>query len=1063
MNRPFFMLLLCFSLILGNLSFAFAEDVSADSVALESDSYDYEGSLELESASENGAAVVRIGSAEDLNILSEKSKDENYTQGRIFILEKDIDFGDAEFKPISVFAGVLDGKGHRISGFKMNGKGSEIAFVRSLASSGQIVNLTVSADVTPRGRMKNIGGIAGENRGLIESCAFYGSVLGKEAVGGIAGHNLESGHIANCVNWGRINGTRRTGGITGFNEGVIADSENHGLINAEKQNAWEQDDERNKELEKAGLIDDEESNISRLNPDAFDDSIDDFEDLVSHMTDLKINYTGGIAGASSGIVFSCKNEGTVGYSHTGYKTGGIVGYERGILAGSENQGVIFGRKDVGGIAGQMEPYVENAYKRDAFREARDDVDRLVELTEELHNSAKNVDDKTQGHIDALRATADLLRETTEGYKGYYRQKDDAAESALRSYTDDLRSKINQVNLDLNDEKANKAIKSLRKDIDDIEEIMDAAERAASRGVDVDMSNYTGRILRVTNDSLRAIDKLLAFSKDSSGELKDFKASLENVRGSANSLDDYVRALFDSYKSDIRVTDDDLSSKIDLFADGMDVLSEGLKDSDSIIRGELDKMTSQLKKVNNTMNRGFDELDNELNRIRSAKDTDEIFDDISDDADSAAEKGVISDCLNLGSVRSDINGGGIIGTSNLDLDLQSDFEVVSSGQVSLKYNRTKKATLIGCKNYGDIEVKNDYAGGIAGKMDSVAILQSENYGRVAAEDGGYAGGIVGKSGYVVRNCYSMSPIEGKSYLGGIAGIGTKLYDNYAMADIDKAIEDNIGSIAGGMTSEEDEEAEARSNYFVNDGPGAINGLTFEGEATAMEYEDFISMNGIPEEFRRMRVSFFAQGQPVVEIGVQYGEAVSRSEFPPLPEEDEKLGYWEYKDLSSVRQNTTVNAVYIAKVSTIASDEALPVLLVSGNFYRGSTLSYEKKEKIDVELPAGYSNADYYKFEIDSKYPGISASEMNKSYTLRLLADDIGEGAVAAISTDEGIETVPTSKDGRYLVFILDSAADEFYILWRLGKFSDNIWAVALGGAGVLAVIVIIKRLIKRGNR
>ena len=67
--------------------------------------------------------------------------------------------------------------------------------------------------------------------------------------------------------------------------------------------------------------------------------------------------SGGIAGLSTGIIQLCTNNGSIGYEHVGYNAGGIVGRQSGYVYSCENKGLVCGRKDVGGIAGQTEPYV----------------------------------------------------------------------------------------------------------------------------------------------------------------------------------------------------------------------------------------------------------------------------------------------------------------------------------------------------------------------------------------------------------------------------------------------------------------------------------------------------------------------------------------------------------------------------------------------------------------------------------------------------------------------------------------------------------------------------------
>lgn len=51
------------------------------------------------------------------------------------------------------------------------------------------------------------------------------------------------------------------------------------------------------------------------------------------------------------------NTGAVGYEHMGYNIGGIVGRQSGFVENCTNSGSVLGRKEVGGIVGQMEPYL----------------------------------------------------------------------------------------------------------------------------------------------------------------------------------------------------------------------------------------------------------------------------------------------------------------------------------------------------------------------------------------------------------------------------------------------------------------------------------------------------------------------------------------------------------------------------------------------------------------------------------------------------------------------------------------------------------------------------------
>ena len=88
--------------------------------------------------------------------------------------------------------------------------------------------------------------------------------------------------------------------------------------------------------------------------------IRDFLDELTGKSETMIQSgidTGGIAGYSMGSIVKCTNKATVGYAHSGYNVGGIAGRQCGLIDSSENRGNVYGKKDVGGITGQMEPYI----------------------------------------------------------------------------------------------------------------------------------------------------------------------------------------------------------------------------------------------------------------------------------------------------------------------------------------------------------------------------------------------------------------------------------------------------------------------------------------------------------------------------------------------------------------------------------------------------------------------------------------------------------------------------------------------------------------------------------
>lgn len=968
------------------------------------------------------------------------------SEGKSWVLTTDIDLAGTDFSMIPVFAGTFDGNGHTISGFYYDTQGSKVGLIRVLAEKGIVRNLRVECYVTPSGEMDEVGILTGVNYGKIENCTLSGNLLGMEAVGAAAGHNMESGRIIGTVNESTVTGMRRTGGIAGFNEGTILDCENKGEINAGRKTAWEINDEREKAEEDAAVGEDDDSSadktddkLTKLIPDSTDLKNDDLTELIQN--DQKVNYTGGIAGASSGVVSQCINSGTVGFDHTGYKTGGIVGYERGILDSCSNNAAVKGRKSVGGIAGQFEPYTVNAYHDDAINTARQETDKLVDHIASLQKTLENEDINTQADIDAIRGTADDLRGTVSGYKDYYRAKDDQMEAEIREHTGAVRTIIDGLDPDLVGRDTKSAFRALQQDLNDMNDLMDAAEKAAGSGVTLDMTNYSSKMLNLSKDMLTQVDTLLGDAMAAGKSLKDMEKDLERLRDAGNSLDDTLRMVYDSYKSDFRATDASITERIDKIADEMDKLNDDLKESDSRIREQTDEINSNLKDLNKAVNDSFDEMRTVLERYRNTDDLNDIFDDISDDSDDTPAKGRITRCDNTGAITADINGGGIVGMADTDLDLQSDFEVVSSGQVSLKYDRTKRATVIDCTNYGYVSVQNSNAGGIAGSMDIGAVIASYNFGGVQTEDGDYAGGIIGKSGYLVRDSFSMSSISGNNYIGGIAGYGCRVVGNRSMTDISVDDHEYLGMIAGDIN---DEKKVVSGNVYVENEIGAVNGLTYTDEAKAISYSEFIELDDTPEDARKMHVSFVADGSILKMIEVPYGGAVKDTDYPELPIIGDRFGVWEEKDLSDVRKNITVRAKYITIVTTVASEEPFPVMLVSGNFYRGTTLTYtEQTPAEDITVPEGYRKVlKQFTYQVHSDYGTIG-----DEWVVRLLADGIKGKVHAGIIKDGHIIPVDTERDGRYLVFPMKGDGN-FCILEPEYNY------VVIVAAGVIGIILLI---------
>ena len=322
--------------------------------------------------------VVEINTAEDFLSFAANCTVDAWSADKRVVLNADIDLSDTGFGAVPVFTGIFDGQGHTISGFRYSGDGYVAGLFRYIEKDGIVENLTLKGEVIASDEKECIGGLCGVNYGTIQKCSFQGTVSGKTTVGGLVGVNEGMGTVRNCFAGGRVTGYYSTGGIAGKNHGALSYCVNRSCVNNDSE--WvEEDDEMGMGIFLSISITESEAEIFS--------GVD----------------TGGIAGYSDGVIIGCSNYGRIGYEHTGYNIGGIAGRQSGVVTSCTNIGTVYGRKDVGGIVGQMEPYIEV----DEAMSLRNAVNRLHDLIE------KTIDDMEAGK-NVMKGDIDSLASYSEG-------------------------------------------------------------------------------------------------------------------------------------------------------------------------------------------------------------------------------------------------------------------------------------------------------------------------------------------------------------------------------------------------------------------------------------------------------------------------------------------------------------------------------------------------------------------------------------------------------------------------------------------------------------------------
>ncbi len=440
-----------------------------------------------------GAEVVELSTVEDFLSFAKNCSLDTWSQGKTFVLTADLDLTGRGFPPIPTFGGAFLGEGHTLSGINLTGSGSDMGLFRYVQTGAVIRGLHVSGRVAPGGAAANVGGIAGSNAGSIQDCSFQGTVRGKAAVGGVVGQNEATGEVSGCTAAGTVSGEDGTGGIAGRNLGLLLKCENTAAVNTSDP-----------DISSAGAV-----TGSALDQLASPNAGEEAEAILNSHTD-----TGGIAGYSGGVIQSCTNAGTVGYSHVGYNVGGVAGRQCGSLSDCSNSAPVYGRKDVGGIVGQAEPDIV----------LNTDGDTLAQLRQEL-NTLDALIDRALGRSDDSRADISQVLTAIGQSTGEARDHAKVLLDRTADFTDGNLDTLNTLTAAVTS-----ALDGLVPALDDLSgasDDLDDLGRALRRGLD-GLSDSGDLADSVLADAERA----LAALRDAGGDLSQ---AAQRMRTAADSL------------------------------------------------------------------------------------------------------------------------------------------------------------------------------------------------------------------------------------------------------------------------------------------------------------------------------------------------------------------------------------------------------------------------------------------------------------------------------------------------------------------------------------------------
>ncbi len=871
---------------------------------------------------------IEISSAKDLISLAEKCKLDSYSIDLTVILKNDIDLKDSDFEYIPYFSGTLDGKGYTVKNFRLSKSGSQMGFIRCTSVSARIKNLTVSGKVTSSGSSKETGGIVGNNQGTIEKCSFSGKVSGKEDTGGIAGVN--TGMITDCENSADISGEHRTGGISGSSSGFMYKCTNRGKIN-------------NTVLSTEQPV--IKSGISLKNFDIAEISEDDFLDI----TDI-----GGIAGFSQGNIKECENVGIVGYDRTGYNAGGIAGRNIGIVTDCINNGEVIGKKDVGGIIGQAEPYSQWDFSQSKISSLNNSVNDIKSKIETLKKDAYNSSDDIKKQINEIEKSVNAVSDDMDTAIGQLSDDADKAKQTADKLIKEIKDAVSR-----HDHKRTKELLEQIKQMND------------SRVIDLNELIYILRLVRA--EEKRHFEKEhLESEYDLSGTVEEIIAGMELQKPDTESV----------YK-DIK----NIGENTELLETLMQSDSEKIKKDAKALKESLSGFLETLK--------------------LTAKDISQVkvssLTDVSTDGNYRSS--IIENCRNYGKIYAETNAGGIAGSVSFEIAFDAEDKLQVSDYLLNDAKYLVFSVIKDCQSENEVTAKKQNAGGIVGNADFGLTDNCIASGTIRVTGGEYCGGIAGQTMGNITNSSSRSILYANGYVGGIAGKAKYLSDCKAYSFIESG-EEFIGSIAGSL------DGQAENCFFVENSTGGINGISYKDKAEPLSYQDMMKRNDIPDIFRKITVTFIAENKTVAEIDVAFGGKIDK-----LPEVQKNgLQYWKWNDFDNehIYYSQTVEGEYKDPKTTISTNGDIPLFLAEGNFYEGQILTAETVKTTaakDTELLAAYKV--YVNDFSGSLKIRMKAQDGGQLYLSGKSADYEKDGSYIVFEAENGSEIVYTRSEHSFI--------------------------------------------------
>lgn len=973
--------------------------------------------------------TVTIATVQDFTNFSKQCTRDTWSQGITVELTADLDLSGSDFTPVPIFQGSFHGNGHTISGFSFEKKGSKTGLFRTLTASAVVEDLTVEGDLAPQGSASQAGLLVGENYGTVSRCAAQGSVSGQEDIGGLVGLNGESGCIQSCTSAAAVTGVTNVGGITGQNLGTVENSSNTGEINTQA--------DQETPTSVGGI-----AGLSRGTIRGCTNS-----GAVGYQ---HVGYNmGGIVGLQSGEISNCSNTAPI----QGRKdVGGIAGQFE------PNTSLTYGPSPSQQLTNSLSSLFDQL--EHFTNQLNDMVSRGVDDAQAIHDSLSAIQDRTHAagtegrddfkamsdqlyqHTTAISGSLDSLRDNLDQFS---EEAGDQFQEAL-DQTDTLLSKLEKLASQA-DSGLGKAIRALEdtisgirdqlqiirihrqamaEELDNVKQYVSDVARLIAAGqfeqalqLPFPSLDLTGHVQAIAG-ALKEIPRLAAKLPGQWNDIHDQTSQAlgqtgQDIDRALNALYEALTALNeagDHFSSDLQEDLDAVNQKADAIRDLLKTYTDALGDKAqsalddidselSAIQDRVDSMTQAAGADNDALHATSQAIFDDMEAVRQAisglgKEPELTVTDLTDEIDQGP--GLVKGCTASGTVQGDTNVGGIVGTVSTELgdDPEATFDLGDLKLMSDVY-ATLRAVVRDCRFDGDVTVKNECGGGVAGRCEAGAIVDCAARGTV--ETGGdYCGGIAGRTRGKVIRCAALTDLTGQSWLGGVAGLGQDITDCRTMVRADSDGEYQ-GAIAGQA------EGTLIGNRYLMEDLAGLDGVDYAQTAQGLDFDAFSQLDYIPADFLTFSYRFEVNGQTVAEIPFQYGDDLDTSLVPEAPKQGEEYGQWPQFPTQDLRRSMVLSVQFTTPTSTLADQDGVAQLLVEDTFSPDASLTVDQEELPDQKVE-GYTSRSAWSYTV--------TGSQSDTITVRLRAEGV-EKPAAAVYQDGSWQRVDSTLDGSYLVF------------------------------------------------